>query len=83
MLWEPFRNSPLYVYVSLVPTAKEMQCGSITNTRRLTLLIGLFSENHILHISMSVGTECVWFLKAGIIRRPNNDDTVKSLRQFK
>jgi hypothetical protein len=37
-----FRNRPLYVYVSLVPTAKETHCGSITNTRRLILLIGLF-----------------------------------------
>ena len=38
----PFRNSTLYVYVSLVPTAKKTQCDSITYTRRLTLLIGLF-----------------------------------------
>ena len=62
----PFRNSPLYVYVSLVPAAKKTQCGSITNTRRLTLLVGLFSENHIPHISMSVGTVFVRFLKQGL-----------------
>ena len=31
----PFRNSPLYVYVSSVLTAKKRQCASITSTRRL------------------------------------------------
>ena len=78
----PFRNSPLYVYVSLVPTAKKTQCGSITYTRRLTLLIGLFFwESYTTHKYVCRYCMCM-VLKVGIIRRLNNDDTVKSLSQF-